>query len=146
MLRPSRQGLNIPPKFFPHIVLGFWGHVEAPPTLVIIILKGLACGPQHAPCTVAQGGGRAWRTWPAATRQSYSLAPLPKSDPPVRWRRNVGSHAPLPRSRTPVRWRTDVSSHVGVMSAWPLVMKAVPAIVFRFFRRGVQAVRDQRSH
>ena len=57
MLRPSRQGLNIHLKFFPNAMLGFWGHVEALPTLVIIILKRLACGPQHAPCTVARGGG-----------------------------------------------------------------------------------------
>ena len=59
MLRPSGQGLNIQPKFFPHIMLGLWGHVEALPTLVIIILKGYACGPQHAPGHVAQGGAPA---------------------------------------------------------------------------------------
>ena len=69
MLRPSTQGLNIPPEFYPHIMLGFRGHVEALPTLVIIILKGYACGPQHP-------------RWPDATRQYYSPAPLPKSAPP----------------------------------------------------------------
>ena len=69
MLRTSIQGLNIPPEFYPHIMLGCRGHVEALPTLVIIILKGYACGPQHP-------------TWPDATRQYYSPASLPKSDPP----------------------------------------------------------------
>ena len=57
MLRPSRQGLNIHLKFFPNIMLGFWGHVEALPTLVIIILKGYVCGPQHAPPRLPRGGG-----------------------------------------------------------------------------------------
>ena len=69
MLRPSGQGLNIPPTKFPHIRRGLCGYVEALPTLVIIILKGYACGPQHP-------------TWPDATRQYYSPAPLPKSAPP----------------------------------------------------------------
>ena len=98
MLRPSGQGLNIPPTFFPDIVLGLWGHVEALPTLGIIILNGCACGPQHAPPRLPRGRPR--RTRPAATRQYYSPAILPKSDPP-----RGGGHAsvlmPLSQSRTP---------------------------------------------